>query len=84
MNLKLKEWNEANNYGVEVCEEMKKKGYNIKIKEYSNYKGDKGLYLQVLDSNNNLYTQYATGIHYDLQSMKNAIKFMAETIEEEV
>lgn len=84
MNLKLNDWNEACQYADTLCEELNKKGYNTKATPYTMYDRRKGLHLQVFDNNGDLCTQYATGIHSDLSSMKRSIAQMAKRIEMEV
>ena len=80
MKLKLNEWNIACEYANVICENLKDKGYSVKAKPYSLYDGRKGIYLQVFDNYGHFFTQYATGIHNNLEDMKKAIDIMATRI----
>jgi len=80
MNLKLNEWNESCKYAEKVCETLKDKGFNIKIKPYSMYNGSKGIHLQIFDCFGNFFSQYATGTCTNVLDMKKSIDRMANRI----
>ena len=80
MNLKLNEWNIACEYATEICRKLEKKEYNVKVEPYSVCDNKKGIYLQVFDNLGYFFTQYATGIHNNLEDMKKAIDIMATRI----
>lgn len=81
--LKLKEWNESLRYGKELCEQLKDEGYNAGLKPYSMYDGRKGIYMQVFDSDGNLFKEYASGINETLEQMKAALRVNANRIRKE-
>lgn len=80
MSLKLSEWNEVCKYADKVCKALSDRGYNTKAKPYTLYDGRKGMFLYVLDNYGNPFTSYATGIHYSLIEMTNAIDEQASRI----
>ncbi len=69
--LSLKEWNEALEYAEKLCENS---GINIKPKPYEMYDNRKGIYIQLFDKRGRPFEQWATGIHDNLDSMKQSLK----------
>lgn len=61
MNIKLNEWDKLIEYGNELCNDLKNKGYDVRLRPYTMYDGRKGLYMQVFDSLGNFFTEYASG-----------------------
>ena len=62
MNIKLNEWNKLFEYGNKLCNDLKDKGYDVRLNPYTMYDGRKGLYMQVFDSFGKLFKQYASGV----------------------
>lgn len=62
MNIKLNEWNELIKYGNELCNNLKEKGYDVRLRPYTMYDGRKGLTMQVFDMLGNFFTEYYSGI----------------------
>ena len=63
MNIKLNEWNELVKYGEHLCDVLKEKGYDVRLKPYAVYDGRKGLSMQVFDGHGNYFTTYYSGIN---------------------
>lgn len=81
--LNLKEWNELVIYGEKICGELKKEGYNVRLKPYEMHDKRKGLYIQVLDSFGNCMMEYASGVCGTFGDMKNNLDSIAEHIRRE-
>ena len=82
MNIALNEWNDLIKCGNEICDTLNKKGYNVKLDQYTMYDGRKGLSLKVFDKFGNFFRDYYTGIYpYDLMK-KNLYINMKKIIEE--
>jgi hypothetical protein len=72
MNIKLSEWNELIKYGNELCDNLKERGYDVRLKPYTMYDGRKGLAMQVFDSFGNFFKEYYSGVD-TYEFMKNAM-----------
>ena len=72
MNVTLKEWNELIVCGNDICNELKDRGLNVKLKPYEMYNGNKGLSFQVLDIMGNVFNTYQSGTS-DFQTMKRTL-----------
>lgn len=79
MNIKLSEWNELVGYGYKLCNELKEKGFDVRIKPYSTYDGRKGLSMQVYDNYGNFFTEYLSGVE-SCGTMKAKMYLNAERI----
>lgn len=62
MNVKLDEWNKLIEYGNKLCNELKTKGYDVRIKSYTVYDGRKGLAMQIFDINGKFFAEYVSGV----------------------
>lgn len=78
--MKLREWNASVEYAVMTCDNLKKKGYNVKPASYTMHDGRKGIYLQLFDNQSILFEQYSSGIHDNLEDMKKSIEYLAKRI----
>lgn len=63
-----------------LCRKLQSEGYNVKPSTYSMYDGKKGIYLQVLDAEGDIFCQYASGIHATLSGMIDALTRSANRI----
>lgn len=79
MNIKLNEWNKLIKYGNELCDSLKKNGYDVKLKSYTTYDGTKGLTIQVFDDFGKFFKEYYSGIN-TYEKMKNAMYMNARRI----
>lgn len=82
MDMKLSEWNNLLKYGEELCENLKAKGMDVRIKPYTMYDGRMGVSMQVFDSYGNFYKEYQSGIDNPaimrLQMYQNMRRIIAE------
>lgn len=81
--LKLREWNKVLDYADQIEKELTSEGYNIKLHEYSMYNGERGIYLTVYDNHNEVYQQYASGVHDSVAEYKRYIDYYKEKLIEE-
>lgn len=82
--MKLKDWNDSFNYGLSICEELKKEGYDVVLSPYKMYDNRKGLALQVLDADKNVFKEYMSGIVETFDEMKEALRINADRIRKEL
>lgn len=83
--LKLKEWEQVQTLAHVYAEELKVT-YNIdvRVRPYTIYNGEKGIYLQLFDKYGCFYKQFATGTHNDINKYKTALKQVHTLIEREI
>lgn len=74
MNIKLNEWNKLIEYGNELCNSLKEKGYDVRLKPYTMYDGRKGLTMQVFDAFGKFFKEYYSGV--DTYSMMKNVMYM--------
>ena len=79
MNINLIQWNKLIKYGNELCENLKEKGYDVRLKPYTIYDGKKGLEMQVFDSFGYLFKGYYSGTS-GFETMKYVMSVNAESI----
>lgn len=79
MNIKLNEWSKLIKYGNELCNGLKEKGYDVRLKPYTMYDGRKGLTMQVFDTFGKIFKEYHSGVD-TFAMMKNIMCVNARRI----
>lgn len=79
MNINLIQCNKLVKYGNELCENLKEKGYDVRLKPYTMYDGKKGLEMQVFDSSGCFFKGYYSGTS-GFETMKYVMSVNAESI----
>lgn len=79
MNVKLNEWNKLIEYGNELCNSLKEKGYDVRLRPYTMYDGRKGLTMQVFDAFGKFFKEYYSGVD-TYSMMKNVMCMNARRI----
>lgn len=77
--MKLNEWNKLIEYGNELCNDLKEKGYDVRLMPYTLYDGRKGLVMQVLDSVGNVFKEYYSGVG-EFEMIKASISMNARRV----
>ena len=79
--IKISDWNSVVKYGNKICKDLRKCGYNARLKEYITDDGNKGLYIQVFNSFGNFYKEYASGTyHNNIEGFERALNYNIERI----
>lgn len=77
--MKLNEWNELIEYGNELCNDLKEKGYDVRLTPYTLYDGRRGFIMQVLDSVGGVFKEYYSGFG-EFEMVKASISVNARKI----
>lgn len=80
--LKLREWNEVLDYADQIEEELTSDGYNVKLREYTVYDGNKGIFLILYDNHNQIFEQYSSGVHDTVNGYKKYIDYYKKKLME--
>lgn len=77
--MKLNELNKLIECGNEICNDLKEKGYDVRLMPYTLYDGRQGLIMQVLDSVGNVFKEYYSGVG-EFEMMKASISMNARRV----
>lgn len=80
--MRLRDWNESVRIANGIAERFKFEGVDVRVAPYTTYDGKKGINLQMFDANGKFYREVPSGIHEDLQGMKEALTTAAIRIAE--
>lgn len=78
--MKLRDWNLSLSFARQVAEGLTEMGIPCKSADYAMYDGKKGIYLNVLDDNGNIYRQFASGIQECFDYMKESLLVQRQRI----
>lgn len=70
--MKISDWNRSLLYAKQIVRELDAEGIDTNYTVYTQ-SGDRGIYLNVLDIDGNVYDQYASGIHSAFIDMQAAL-----------